>query len=98
MARGSEVCAFWDFARQDWNSDGCTIAETNDPEGIVKCQCNHLTNFAVLVVSHISSFRVSSRDKFLRGWGRDEISELPCVPCFDVFRRALGCTCFFWNY
>ena len=51
MAQGSEVCVFWDFSRNDWNSEGCTITEAVGPNGIVTCQCNHLTNFAVLVVS-----------------------------------------------
>ena len=51
MAQGSEVCVFWDFSRNDWNREGCTIAEAVGADGIVTCQCNHLTNFAVLVVS-----------------------------------------------
>ena len=51
MAQGSEVCVFWDFSRNDWNREGCTVTEAIGPNGVVTCHCNHLTNFAVLVVS-----------------------------------------------
>ena len=37
---------------QNWTSEGCvTVVGEN---GIVSCSCNHLTNFAVLVVSALS--------------------------------------------
>ena len=55
MAEGSEVCVFWDFDGRDWSPDGCTITEGSAQQGIVTCQCNHLTNFAVLVVSDIDN-------------------------------------------
>jgi len=49
----SPRCAFYDYDRQSrglsaWSTDGCTtiISET----GLVSCQCNHLTNFAILMV------------------------------------------------
>ena len=46
---GSEVCVSWDFNLLDWNRTGCwTIVGKN---GTITCACNHLTNFAVLVVS-----------------------------------------------
>ena len=42
------MCASWDFTLQDWITDGCiTIVEE---DGIVTCNCDHLTNFAILVV------------------------------------------------
>ena len=34
----------------DWTSDGCDTGFVSD-DGIVNCSCNHLTNFACLVVS-----------------------------------------------
>lgn len=46
---GSEQCVSWDFAIQDWTPNGCTTIVGEG--GIVTCSCNHLTNFAVLVVS-----------------------------------------------
>ena len=40
------------FMYAEWTTDGCMtdLAEVN--EGLVTCYCNHLTNFAVLVVSN----------------------------------------------
>ena len=39
----------------DWTTDGCKIinSESVDDTNTVKCNCTHLTNFAVLVVSLI---------------------------------------------
>ena len=50
---GSEVCVAWNFSaagdRGNWSTKGCTtVIITN---GMVACHCDHLTNFAVLVVS-----------------------------------------------
>ena len=46
-------CVYWDFNLRDgigdWAEDGCVLVSA-DSEGIT-CHCNHLTNFAVLVVS-----------------------------------------------
>ena len=33
----------------NWSTDGCTTEEANDLNSIM-CHCNHLTNFALLVV------------------------------------------------
>ena len=50
LAPGTEQCVSWDFITQDWTPNGCTTIVGED--NIVTCSCNHLTNFAVLVVSH----------------------------------------------
>lgn len=42
------MCATWDFTQRDWITEGCTTIIGED--GIITCECNHLTNFAVLVV------------------------------------------------
>ncbi|XP_041457781.1 adhesion G-protein coupled receptor G6-like isoform X1 [Lytechinus variegatus] len=46
------VCVFWDFDADDghgnWSDDGCHLTTS----GIIhdyRCQCNHLTNFAILM-------------------------------------------------
>ena len=49
MAVGSEMCVSWDFGMQQWTTDGCNTSVGQG--GIITCRCNHLTNFAVLVVS-----------------------------------------------
>ena len=46
----------------DWNTDGCTLTTFNESTNVVGCQCNHLTNFACLVVStavHMFDNRIS---------------------------------------
>lgn len=47
----SAICVYWDFAarsgRGAWKTDGCTRVSLATNEII--CQCNHLTNFAVLM-------------------------------------------------
>ena len=47
-------CTFYDYALQSrgenaWSTDGCTTILTDNGE--LNCQCNHLTSFAVLMVS-----------------------------------------------
>ena len=33
----------------DWSNDGCYVTTSNSTEVI--CECNHLTSFAILLVS-----------------------------------------------
>ena len=53
MLFGSERCVSWDFEANggegNWTTEGCETIGLVD--GVVTCQCNHLTNFAILVVS-----------------------------------------------
>ena len=44
------LCVFWDFALQDWSQEGCTFMSRSEDDRIT-CNCNHLTNFAVIAVS-----------------------------------------------
>ncbi|XP_017164566.1 adhesion G-protein coupled receptor G7 [Poecilia reticulata] len=39
-------CVFWDYGKQDWNTHGCRKGNTSD--GVLRCSCNHTTNFAAL--------------------------------------------------
>ncbi|XP_014838954.1 PREDICTED: adhesion G-protein coupled receptor G7-like [Poecilia mexicana] len=39
-------CVFWDYDKQDWNTHGCHKGNTSD--GVLRCSCNHTTNFAAL--------------------------------------------------
>ncbi len=45
-------CVSWDFELEDgvgdWSSEGCEYKEFQN--NIVTCDCNHATNFAVLMV------------------------------------------------
>ena len=46
----STLCSYWDFSLQDWSQEGCWF-EGVFKDGRVLCKCNHLTNFAMLMVS-----------------------------------------------
>ena len=48
------MCVSWDFTLRAWITEGCTTITGED--GIVTCDCNHLTNFAVLVVNNVETF------------------------------------------
>eukprot|EP00057_Strongylocentrotus_purpuratus_P015646 XP_011670120.1 PREDICTED: G-protein coupled receptor 126-like [Strongylocentrotus purpuratus] len=54
----NSVCSFWDEEVEDWSQDGCVLVsgfassdERYDKDG-VRCACNHLTNFAVIMNIH----------------------------------------------
>ncbi|CAK8690813.1 unnamed protein product [Clavelina lepadiformis] len=42
----NETCAFWNFSTSSWSTEGCCLVEGSNPP---ECQCNHLTNFAMLL-------------------------------------------------
>ena len=37
--------------RGNWNTSGCTLRSYNSTTNVAVCDCDHLTNFACLVVS-----------------------------------------------
>ena len=37
--------------RGNWSAEGCTARSVDNRTGLITCACNHLTNFAILVVS-----------------------------------------------
>ncbi|XP_054864256.1 adhesion G-protein coupled receptor G7 isoform X2 [Amphiprion ocellaris] len=39
-------CVFWSFSLQDWSTVGCSKGNASD--GVLRCFCNHTTNFAAL--------------------------------------------------
>lgn len=41
------ICVFWNFEMSSWSDHGCRVLETN--ESSTKCECDHLTNFALLM-------------------------------------------------
>ncbi|XP_020288544.1 latrophilin Cirl-like isoform X3 [Pseudomyrmex gracilis] len=44
------TCAFWDYTLSSWADEGCKVIKTNKTH--TECECNHLTNFAVLMDVH----------------------------------------------
>jgi hypothetical protein len=64
-ARLCPRCVFWDTTLKAYSSEGCWVqlqskgrkADAFDPmQGRFKCACSHLSDFAVAMVSHRSSF------------------------------------------
>ena len=52
IARGdtnTTLCSYWDFGLGDWTQEGCKFDRVLR-DGRVLCNCNHLTNFAMLMV------------------------------------------------
>ena len=53
-------CVFWDFDLEnghgDWSNEGCMLVETTESDRRV-CHCDHLTSFAVLIVSYLISIK-----------------------------------------
>lgn len=43
----SYACVYWNFLKKDWDTAGCQ--KTVNATGFLGCQCNHTTNFAVLM-------------------------------------------------
>ena len=43
-------CSFWDFGLGNWSQNGCKF-ERVLKDGRVVCNCDHLTNYAILMVS-----------------------------------------------
>jgi len=44
-----QKCVYWDTERLEWATDGCVLQHTHQPP---LCKCNHLTSFALIVVSY----------------------------------------------
>ncbi|XP_028416710.1 deleted in malignant brain tumors 1 protein-like [Dendronephthya gigantea] len=42
------LCSYWDFSLQNWSQEGCWF-ERVLKDGRVLCNCNHFTNFAMLM-------------------------------------------------
>ena len=41
------ICVFWNFELSGWSDSGCSVKSSNATSTI--CQCDHLTNFALLM-------------------------------------------------
>jgi len=48
----NQTCVFWNFSTSSWSTDGCSLVASSVPP---QCLCDHLTNFAVLIVSVFSA-------------------------------------------
>ncbi|XP_014209550.1 latrophilin Cirl isoform X2 [Copidosoma floridanum] len=44
------TCVYWDIPKSDWSKTGCYLKQSNRTHSV--CECEHLTNFAVLMDVH----------------------------------------------
>ncbi|XP_067675273.1 uncharacterized protein [Haliotis asinina] len=87
------VCGFLDYSapyEQDgqWSSEGCRVV--NNTENMTVCECDHLTNFAILM----SPGRISEQDAKV-------LSIISAVGCgISIFFLVLTICiyCFLWRY
>ena len=40
-------CVYWDTQANKWSDEGCSVVQSSD--ALTECDCNHLTNFAVIM-------------------------------------------------
>jgi len=85
--RYSPKCVYWDYLSNYWSENGCKVLETNQTH--TRCQCNHLTNFALLMStdgSDLSSLENTHTDelkknsRFLYSSGRYDIRAVAASP------------------
>ncbi|XP_054565921.1 adhesion G-protein coupled receptor G7 [Eptesicus fuscus] len=62
----SFACVYWNFAINDWDTDGCF--NDGERDGVLYCRCNHTTNFAVLM-------------SFKKNYNYHELQTLSTVGC-----------------
>lgn len=51
--KNSTLCSFWNFSIGNWSQEGCRFDRVL-PDGRLLCNCDHLTNFAMLLVSLVN--------------------------------------------
>lgn len=73
-------CVFWDFDQLMWSTDGCHVIEHLSSRSQTTCECDHLTNFAVL-------FDISNREN-----NNSRLKHLLSVICCAISSVALGIT------
>ena len=56
--------AYHSDGQGDWSTDGCNMTEYNQTTDVVGCECNHLTNFACLVVKTSATSQCTIFDWF----------------------------------
>ncbi|XP_070567269.1 adhesion G-protein coupled receptor G6-like [Ptychodera flava] len=63
----NESCVFWDYTLNGgsgaWSSEGCAISLEENDNNSVLCECDHLTNFALLVDIYNEGTNIDSTNK-----------------------------------
>ncbi|KAF3688267.1 Adhesion G-protein coupled receptor G7 [Channa argus] len=86
------ACVFWNYSLEDWSTVGCSKGNASD--GVLRCFCNHTTNFAALWVntttrshSHNQLLKTKRLSLLIGDSPKDTISKLTSLDsltCYDI--------------
>ncbi|XP_030841059.1 adhesion G-protein coupled receptor G2-like [Strongylocentrotus purpuratus] len=87
------ICSFWDEEQEDWSPDGCvlvsgiTSSNESSNEESVRCACDHLTNFAIIMDIHRQE--VSPIEAY------NILTYIGC--CISIFSLLVTLATYLWN-
>ncbi|XP_030829508.1 adhesion G-protein coupled receptor G2-like [Strongylocentrotus purpuratus] len=87
------MCSFWDEEQEDWSQDGCvlvsgiTSSDDRSDEEIVRCACDHLTNFAVIMDIH------GQEGSLIEAY--NILTYIGC--CISIFSLLVTLATYLWN-
>ncbi|XP_780384.2 adhesion G-protein coupled receptor G2-like [Strongylocentrotus purpuratus] len=87
------MCSFWDEEEEDWSQDGCvlvsgiTSSDERYDEDNVRCACDHLTNFAVIMDIH------SKEDSLIEAY--NILTYIGC--CISILSLLVTLATYLWN-
>ncbi|XP_030851902.1 uncharacterized protein LOC100891145 isoform X2 [Strongylocentrotus purpuratus] len=87
------MCSFWDEEEEDWSQDGCvlvsgfTSSDGRYDEERVRCACDHLTNFAVIMDIH------KQEDLSIKAY--NILTYIGC--CISIFSLLVTLATYLWN-
>lgn len=66
------TCSYYDPVNQIWSSEGCSlvtvsVSDDDGVSGVAKCQCNHMTEFAVLARDATSCSQTTAAERAVYG-------------------------------
>ncbi|XP_030829447.1 adhesion G-protein coupled receptor G2-like [Strongylocentrotus purpuratus] len=88
------MCSFWDEEEEDWSQDGCvlvsgiTSSDDRSDEEIVRCACDHLTNFAVIMDIHRQEVSIPIEVYNI-------LTYIGC--CISIFSLLVTLATYLWN-
>ncbi|XP_074157133.1 adhesion G-protein coupled receptor G7 isoform X2 [Sminthopsis crassicaudata] len=93
----SYACVFWNFTKDDWDTFGCKKKHINNSE-FLGCQCNHTTNFAVLMNFNKNYPYADPLDNITKFGCGLSIAGLALTIIFQIVTRKLRKTSITWVF
>ncbi|XP_043849419.1 adhesion G-protein coupled receptor G7 [Dromiciops gliroides] len=93
----SYACVFWNVTKSDWDTYGCKKKPSNNSQ-FLGCQCNHTTNFAVLM-SFDNNYKYPDSLNIISNIGCGlSIAGLALTIIFQITTRKLRKTSITWVF